>query len=112
MSIKIESAGLCPSTFSEGVKFDFPIEEGKWVTVAQFCHLISEIPADRFFLREHESGEQREIGYREFKRAVGSFIGKSIAEAMVEGVAELEESSKDEQEDKLKFNLLGITCEH
>jgi len=112
MSIKIESTGLCPSTFSEGVQFDFPIEEGKWVTVAQFCHLTSEVPADRFFLREHESGEQREIGYREFKRTVGSFIGKSIAEAMIEGVAELEESSDDEQEEELNFKLLGITCEH
>ena len=112
MIIKIESTGLCPSTFSEGVQFDFPIEKGKWVTVAQFCHLTSEVPADRFFLREHETGEQREIGYREFKRTVGSFIGKSIAEAMVERVAELEESSDDEQEKKLNFNLLGITCEH
>jgi hypothetical protein len=112
MIIKIESTSLCPSTFSEGVQFDFPIEEGKWVTVAQFCHLTSEVPADRFFLREHETGEQREIGYREFKRTVGSFIGKSIAEAMVEGVTELEDSSDDEQEEKLNFKLLGITCEH
>ena len=112
MSIKIESTNLCPSIFSEGVQFDFPIEEGKWVTVAQFCNMVSEVPADRFFLREHESGEQREIGYREFKRTVGSFIGKSIAEAMVEGVTELEESSEDEQEEKLNFKLLGITCEH
>ena len=111
MSIKIESTGLCTSTFSEGVQFDFPIEEGKWVTVAQFCNMVSEVPADRFFLREHESGEQREIGYREFKRTVGSFIGKSIAEAMIEGVAELEESSEDD-DDKLRFNLMGITCEH
>ncbi|MCP4919557.1 MAG: hypothetical protein GY913_21860, partial [Proteobacteria bacterium] len=53
MSIKIESTGLCPSTFSEGVQFDFPIKEGKWVTVAQFCNMVSEVPADRFFLREH-----------------------------------------------------------
>ena len=112
MIIKIESTDLCPSTFSEGVQFDFPIEEGKWVTVAQFCHLTSEVPADRFFLREHGTGEQREIGYREFKRTVGSFIGKSIAEAMIEGVAELEESSDDEQEEKLNFKLLGITCEY
>ncbi len=112
MSIKIESTGLCTSTFSEGVQFDFPIEEGKWVTVAQFCNLTSEVSADRFFLREHESGEQREIGYREFKRTVGSFIGKSIAEAMIERVADLEDLSDDEQEEKLNFNLLGITCEY
>ena len=112
MSITIESTKLCQSTFSKGVQFDFPIEEGKWVTVAQFYHLTSEEPADRFFLREHGTGEQREIGYREFKRTVGSFIGKSIAEAMVEGVTELEESSDEGQEEKLKFNLLGITCEY
>lgn len=112
MKIKIESTGLCPSTFCEGVQFDFPIEEGKWVTVVQFCHLTSQVPADRFFLREHESGKQREIGYREFKRTVGSFIGKSIAEAMVERVTDLDEAIDDEQEEKLKFNLLGITCEY
>ena len=111
MIIKIESTGLCPSTFSEGVQFDFPIEEGKWVTVAQFCHLTSEVPADRFFLREHESGEQREIGYREFKSTVGSFIGKSIAEAMVERVTDLE-APIDDDDNKLNFKLLGITCEY
>ena len=111
MIIKIESTGLCPSTFSEGVQFDFPIEEGKWVTVAQFCHLTSEVPADRFFLREHGTGEQREIGYREFKRTVGSFIGKSIAEAMIERVTDLE-APIDDDDNKLNFKLLGITCEH